>query len=133
MHEAEVNRIDKQTDASSTAGTSTSAVTKGSVPWLFSVALEHGALTQSVDGNVITFKGNVANTIKAINAKDYLKAFTPGEDNLFIRNITRTSFGISFNSSGGNASPNFSTNTFSSANVHIDLFNHRDPRDKKWT
>src|SRR5262249_26108344 len=133
MHEAETSRIDKQTEASSSAGLSTSAVTKGSVPWLFDVALEHGALTQSVDGDVITFKANVANAIKAISAKDYFKAFTLGEKSLFVRNASRASFGISFNSSSGNASPTFNTNTFSSANAHLDLYNHRDPRDRKWT
>ena len=81
MHDAETSRIDKQTEASSGSGLSTSAVTKGAVPWLFAFAVEHGALTQSVDGNVITFKGNVANAIKAINAKDYVKSFKLGESN----------------------------------------------------
>jgi hypothetical protein len=133
MHEAETSRIDKQTETSSGSGLSTSAVTKGSVPWLFAFAVEHGALTQSVDGNVITFKGNVANAIKAINAKDYVKSFKLGEDNLFVRNVSRATFGISFNSSSGNASPTFNTNTFASANAHVDLYNHRDPRDSKWT
>jgi hypothetical protein len=133
MHDAEISRTDKQTEASSSSGLSTSAVTKGSVPWLFAFAVEHGALTQSVDGNVITFKGNVANVIKAINAKDYVKSFKLGEDNLFVRNVSRATFGVSFNSSSGNASPTFNTNTFASANAHIDLYNHRDPRDSKWT
>jgi hypothetical protein len=133
MHEAETSRIDKQTEASSGSGLSTSAVTKGSVPWLFAFAVEHGALTQSVDGNVITFKGNVANAIKAINAKDYVKSFKLGESNLFVRNVSRATFGVSFNSSSGNASPAFNTNTFASANAHVDLYNHRDPRDSKWT
>ena len=133
MHEAEISRTDKQTDASSGSGLSTSAVTKGSVPWLFAFAVEHGALTQSVDGNVITFKGNVANAIKAINAKDYVKSFKLGESNLFVRNVSRATFGVSFNSSSGNASPTFNTNTFASANAHVDLYNHRDPRDSKWT
>jgi hypothetical protein len=133
MHDAEASRIDKQTETSSTSGLSTSAVTKGSVPWLFAVAVEHGALTQSVDGNVITFKGNVANAIKAISAQDYVKSFKMGEKNLFIRNVSRASFGISFNSSSGNASPTFNTNTLASANAHIDLHNHRDPRDAKWS
>jgi hypothetical protein len=133
MHDAETSRIDKQTEASSGSGLSTSAVTKGAVPWLFAFAVEHGALTQSVDGNVITFKGNVANAIKAINAKDYVKSFKLGESNLFVRNVSRATFGVSFNSSSGNASPTFNTNTFASANAHIDLYNHRDPRDSKWT
>lgn len=133
MHEAETSRIDKQTEASSGSGLSTSAVTKGAVPWLFAFAVEHGALTQSVDGNVITFKGNVANVIKAINAKDYVKSFKLGENNLFVRNVSRATFGVSFNSSSGNASPTFNTNTFASANAHVDLYNHRDPRDSKWT
>jgi hypothetical protein len=133
MHEAETSRIDKQTEASSASGLSTSAATKGAVPWLFSFAVEHGALTQSVDGNVITFKGNVANVIKAIKEKDYVKSFKLGENNLFVRNVSRATFGVSFNSSSGNASPTFDTNTFASANAHIDLYNHRDPRDSKWT
>jgi hypothetical protein len=92
MHEVEISRTDKQTEASSGSGLSTSAVTKGSVPWLFAFAVEHGALTQSVDGTVITFKGNVANAIKAINAKDYVTRFKLGESNLFVRNVSRATF-----------------------------------------
>ena len=63
MHSAEVARIDKQTSAPAASAGSTSAVSKGSVPWLFSLAAEHGALTQSVSGNLITMQGSPANVI----------------------------------------------------------------------
>ncbi|HWH57180.1 MAG TPA: hypothetical protein VN682_06090 [Terriglobales bacterium] len=70
----EQQRIDKQTATSAGSGASTSAVSKASVPWLFGFAAEHGAVTQSVDNNVTTFRGNIANLAKAINAKDYIES-----------------------------------------------------------
>ncbi len=132
MHQAEANRIDKQTESSASAAGSTSTTSKGSVPWLFAFALEHGALTQSVDGNLITMKGNVANMIKAMSAKDYLESYDLGQDNLFVRAVSAASFSLSFNANQGNASPFFNPNTISNASAHIDLYNRRDPRDRKW-
>ena len=132
MHGAESTRIDKQTESPSASPGATSSVSKGSVPWLFALAVEHGALTQSVDGNVITLRGNVANFIKALKVKDYIDSYNIGQDNMFVRNVSKVSFAFSFNSNSGNASPNVKTNTFSSASAHIDLYNHRDPRDSKW-
>jgi hypothetical protein len=132
MHGAEENRLDKQTESAATVGGGTSAVNKGSVPWLFAFALEHGALTQSVDGNLVTMRGNIANIIKALSARDYLTSYELGQDNLFVRAVSAASFAVSFNTSSGNASPTFSSNSISNASAHLDIYNRRDPRDRKW-
>src|SRR5437588_4749515 len=66
----EEERIDKQTAAPNATSSSSSTTSKGGVPWLLGFALEHGGLTQSTSGNVATFRGNVANTVKALTKKN---------------------------------------------------------------
>lgn len=128
------SRTDQQTTApAATAGT-TSPVSKGSVPWLLSVAEEYGGLTQSVSGSVTTVTGNIANIVKAMSAKEYARSFTLGADNLFIRNVSKASFSIGLNTgtTGSSTSTSLQPNTLSSVSAHIDLINHRDPRDDRW-
>jgi len=132
----EANRLDKETGNGAQSNGSTSAVDKASVPWLFGFAVEHGALTQSVSGNVITFRGNVANAIKAFVAKDYLKSYQMGSDDPFMKYVfSKISFGVSFNASQStSASDSTSANAsnpsqFAGFSVHYDIRNHRDPRD----
>src|SRR2546429_3444883 len=109
MYEAEQQRIDKQTASASGGGATTSAVSKPSVPWLFGFAVEHGALTQSVENNIISFRGNVANILKALNTKDYVESFRRYQDNAVVNQISRASFSLSFTanqsrSANGNSS-----------------------------
>jgi hypothetical protein len=132
----EANRLDKETGNGAQSNGSTSAVNKASVPWLFGFAVEHGALTQSVSGNVITFRGNVANAIKAFVAKDYLKSYQLGSDDPFMKYVFgKISFGVSLNapqSTSTSASTSTTANNPSQLagfSVHYDIRNHRDPRD----
>ncbi len=132
MTSAEQQRLDKQTSTTASSGASTSAVSKGSVPWLFGFAVEHGALTQTVDNNVITFQGNVANLIKAVNAKDYLESYRRYQDDTAVNLVSRASFSVSFVSNQGGATSTTGQGTLAGYSAHIDLYNHRDPRDKKY-
>src|SRR5262249_22499141 len=98
----------------------------------FGFAVEHGALTQSVDNNVLTFRGNIANLMKAINAKDYAESYRRYQDSTAMNLISKVSFSVSF-VAGQNGSQNSnSQSTLSGYSFHIDLFNHRDPRDKRY-
>jgi hypothetical protein len=132
MAKEEQQRIDKQADAAAGSGPTTSAVSKGSVPWLFGFAVEHGALTQSVNNNIITLRGNVANLIKAINAKDYVESYRKFQDNNAVNLVSRASFSVSFVANQNGSSATNTQNTLAGYSAHIDLYNHRDPRDKKY-
>ena len=129
------SRTDQQTTASAGTSGTTSAASKGSVPWLLSLAEEYGGLTQSVAGSVTTVQGNIANIIKAINAKEYEKSFAVAANNPFVRSVSKASFsvGLKTGTDASAASSSAQPSTFSSATVHIDLFNHRDPRDNHWS
>jgi|GEM_PF-5498721 len=140
----EQQHLDKQVGGTSSSGSGTSAVSTGSVPWLFGFAVEHGALTQSVDNNTITFRGNVANVIKALKVKDYIQSYRTGQDNMFVRNVSKLSFSASFNASqagtgtsqasgtGSTTNTTGQKNTLAGYSFHFDIYNRRDPRDKKW-
>jgi hypothetical protein len=132
MVQADLNRIDKQVGQTAAAGNSSSTVSTGSVPWLIGVALEHGAVTQSVENNLITFRGNIANVIKAAKLKDYIQSYRAGEDNMFVRNISKASFSISYNTAQGASANNLQTGSLAGYSFHIDLYNHRDPRDMRY-
>lgn len=129
FHAYEEQRIDKQVGESGSAGGTDSAVSKGSVPWLFGFALEHGAVTQSVENNNIVFRGNVANVASAIKNKDYIQSYLKlHSENALIRNAAAVSFSVSFRTSQSAAA----TNTLAGYSFHYDIYNLRDPRDKRW-
>src|SRR5208337_4819661 len=130
LQAAEQQRLDKQTSSSSGSGNTTSATNKPSVPWLLGFAVEHGALTQSVENNLITVRGNVANIAKALDAKDYVESYRRYQDNNLLYLISLASFSLSYTSSNSQASS--SQGTFAGYSVHLDLYNHRDPRDKRY-
>lgn len=133
---AEEKRQDKQPGASGTSSGSTSLVNKGSSPWLLGFALEHGGLSQSTDGNTITFHGNVANSLKALMKTNYLSSYELGENDALVQYLSNLSFGVSFNTTSGQgaASTGFSpsTSTLAGFSAKYDIINHRDPRDKRW-
>ena len=139
----EQQRLDKQVGGTSSSGSGTSATSTGSVPWIFGFAVEHGALTQSVENNTLVFRGNIANAIKAIKVKDYIESYRLGQDNIFVRNLSKLSYSISFNTGqsgtgvgqggAGSQSSGSATNTLAGYSFHFDIYNRRDPRDRKWT
>jgi hypothetical protein len=127
---AEQQRLDKQTSSSSGSGNSTSSTSKASVPWLLGFAVEHGALTQSVDNNLITVRGNVANIFKTLDAKDYVDSYRRFQDNYALNLISRAAFSLSYAS--GTSQATTSQGTLAGYSVHVDLYNHRDPRDRRY-
>src|SRR5271165_1932430 len=101
FHAFQDQRIDMEvTDSASASQGSTSVSNKGSVPWLLGLAVEHGAVTQSVDGNQIVLRGNIANAVSAIKYQDYVKSFQAIEEqNDLVRAVANTSFSIRYNTS----------------------------------
>ncbi|MBZ5524296.1 MAG: hypothetical protein LAP21_18830 [Acidobacteriia bacterium] len=133
---AETKRMDKQPGAGNTAAGTTSLVNKGSAPSLIGFALEHGGLTQDVNGNTITFRGNLINSIRALQAGSYMGAFDMGNNDPLVTYLAKLSFGVSFDTSANQGSSTqgfaFDRNTFSGVSAKYELYNHRDPRDQKW-
>jgi hypothetical protein len=136
MGVAEQKRQDKQPGSSNSASGSTSLVNKGSSPWLWGFALEHGGLTQSTDGNTITFRGNVANSIRALLKSSYLGSYQLGEKDPLVQYLAKLSFGVSFDTTAnqGSTTSGFAPNSsnLSGFSAKYEFLNHRDPRDKRW-
>ncbi len=136
LGKAEEKRLDKQPGASNTAAGSTSLVNTGSAPWLMGLALEHGGLTQSTDGTTVTLRGNIVNSIRTLVDSTYLGSYKIGQDDPLVQYLSKMSLGVSFDtsSSPASSSQSFSSglNSFSGALVHYEIYNHRDPRDRKW-
>ena len=66
IRQFESSRTDKQSGAGAGSGGSTSAVSQGPSAKVLSMAAEYGALTQSVNGQVITIRGNAAGLPSAL-------------------------------------------------------------------
>jgi hypothetical protein len=134
--EAEQTRLDKQPGATSNASGTTSLVDKGSSPSLLGFALEHGATTQSTDGNTVTYRGNVTNTLRALIKSSYLASYQLGENDPLVKGLAKVSFGVSFDTSSNETavSQGFapSSGNLSGFSVKTDLINHRDPREARY-
>ena len=113
LRELESLRTDKQPGASASSEGGTNLVARGSVAKVFSVAAEHGALTQSVNGQVVTFRGNLAGLPSVLIKKDvfpYCDPRVPDRerrrhwsgfcfDSSLLGQLRKVSFGVSFDAS----------------------------------
>jgi hypothetical protein len=139
LSEAEQQRIDKQVGSVANTSGTTSLVSKGSVPALFGLAVENGAMTQDASGTTITFRANPAGFIKALVKQNYLTSGPTNiltnrpESNFWYGAINKASVAISFDTSKGQSAGTFTAgrSQLTSYSTHIDIINHRDPRDKK--
>ncbi len=143
-------RMDKQVGGTSTNTGTTSLVSKGSVPAALGFAVESGALTRSVSGTTVTFRGNLVGLGDLLVGRDFMKGYD-GKDPA--RKVLRGfSFGVSFDVSRGNPAVSTTGGTppasnpgnifsgsgqqFAGYSLRYDLYNHRDPRhpdyQKKW-
>ncbi len=140
--EAEESRTDKQVGAGPQANGSTSLVVKGSAPRFFGLAVESGALTQAIDGNTITFRGNPIGILQALANKGYLQSSKDSDNNGFLRVLKPFSFSLSYDTSRNNQTDTGSgtmANVFtgdrqqlSQVTARYEFINHRDPRGKQY-
>lgn len=126
----EENRIDKQLGSSAASSGSTSLVSKGSVPSLIGLAVESGALYQSVSGNVVTFRLNPAGLVRALAKNAYLAAGPALNVPAMERVINRLSASASFDFQQGSSPGTFTAerSQLREAAFRVDLLNKRDPR-----
>jgi hypothetical protein len=146
----EASRTDKQSGASANANASTSVVSQGPVAKALSVAVEYGALTQSVSGQVVTLRGNAAGIPSAL-VQHNLFPYCVGDERTnqycvrdsLLSILRHASFAVSFDATRNGAVTATASSpattaagqpvTFtadrrqiSMASVHIELWNQRD-------
>lgn len=137
------SRVDKQIGSTATGSGATDLVSLPSTPELFGLAMNLGALTQSVSGSVATFRGNADGIIRAIGGAPISCNGCTGTHGL--KNLA---FAVSFDLSRQSAqqattsgSANSATITvpgtillpkntkqFSSFNARYDIYNPKDTR-----
>jgi hypothetical protein len=139
LSEAEKNRIDKQIGSGANTSGTTSLVNRGSVPALLGLAVETGAVTQETSGTTITFRANPSGLIKALAKQNYLESgpidilANRQESDFWYNVLNKVSVAVSFDTSKGPKAGVFTAerSQLTSYSGHIDIINHRDPRDKK--
>jgi hypothetical protein len=98
LADVEESRVDEQLGSTSSTSGSTNLVSKGGIPAIFALAVENGALTQSVSGTTFTFRGTPAGIVDALRNKGFADLL-PAERTPWTR---RVSFSASFDASRGN-------------------------------
>ncbi len=130
MSLVEEGRIDKQVGTSSSSSGSTTLVSRGSVPALIGVAVESGALYQSVSGNIVTFRLNPAGLARALANGSYLLSGPPLNPTLLEEAVGKLSGSASFDLQQGSSKGTFTgeQSQLKEASVRIEVINKRDPR-----
>jgi hypothetical protein len=68
-------RVDKQVGATPDTKGTTSLAMKGAVPKILGVAVQHGAITQAVNGDTVTFRATPSGLIKALKGEELKSIF----------------------------------------------------------
>jgi len=127
-------RVDKQVGSASSSTGSTSLTSKGSVPAILGFAVENGALETSTSGTSITFTGRPVQIIQALQDIGWTDSYKVIEKNLGLGFLNRFALGVTFDTSrtGQNSTFTGNANQLSDFKFHVDIINHRDPRDKRY-
>lgn len=133
---AEEARIDKQVGAGPGASGSTSLVVKGGAPAVLGFAVENGALTQSISGTNVTFRGNPLGIYNALAGNGFIQSVVQDETDPLTRALKKTSFAFSFNTDRGRE-PSVLTadrQQLSSFSVRHEFINNRNAArfNKQW-
>lgn len=97
--EAEEARVDEQLGSTPSSGGTTSMVSKGGIPSVLALAVENGALAQSVSGTTVTFRGTPVGLVSAFQGKGFTELLP--EDDIPSMLLSRVSFSVSFDTSRG--------------------------------
>ncbi len=126
----EENRLDKQVGGSAGNTGATSLVSNGSVPRLFGLAVENGALYQSVSGSVVTFRLNPSGLILAMAKNTFAASGPPTQATALEKALDRISASASFDLQRGSTPGTFTgeRSQLREVSAHFDIWNKRDPR-----
>ncbi|HWP56179.1 MAG TPA: hypothetical protein VN476_18745 [Pyrinomonadaceae bacterium] len=132
--EATEARTDQQVGAGPGSQGTTSLVVKGGVPYLFGLAVENGAATQSQSDTTITYRVNPAGAINLLGKKGFITGFQQDQSDPFMKFLGKTSLGFTFDTSRGNQPGVFTGDKqqLSAFSARVEFVNDRDPRLKKY-
>ena len=135
--EAEEARTDKQVGGGPSSNGSTSLVVKGSAPTVLGLAVENGALSQSVSGTTVTFRGNPLGIIQALSNKGFIQSYDDSEKYAITRILKKSSFSFSFDTSRGATDNNSNVlradkQQLSEVTFKYEFYNKRDPRNRAY-
>jgi hypothetical protein len=137
-------QTDKQIGAASDTKASTSLAMKGAAPKILGFAVENGALTQNVQGTVVTFRGSPIGVLKTLEKKgllDMFQDFNRGNKNERVVSsaklqsfLSGVSFAVSFDTSRGDIPGTLVANhqQVSSWSARAQIINGRDPKNKEY-
>jgi hypothetical protein len=132
--EAQEARTDQQVGAGSSSSGTTSLTVKGGVPYLFGLAVENGAATQSQSDTTITYRVNPGGLITLLSKKGFITGFQQSENDPALKFLRKTSLGFTFDTSRG-AQPGVFTGDkqqLSAFSARVEFVNDRDPRLPKY-
>jgi hypothetical protein len=131
--QAQELRTDQQMGAGPTSDSSTSLVSKGGIPYLFGFAVENGAAEQTQDDTSVTFRFNPGGVINMFADKGFITGFQ-GTSDPFMKFLSKTSIGLTFDTSRGDTPGTFTGNRQQLSQVHaqVEFLNERDPRHKRY-
>lgn len=149
LQSVENGRVDEQAGASATAGGTASAAEKAGISGLVTAALESGALTQTLDQNLLTIRGNAEGLFRFLSGQDVIPMCFDAKDTSCdpspLNKLELTaSFDVSNsntqavtgqNASGGATLAALLTSEkrqFSSASARFAIIDSRDLRSKKY-
>jgi hypothetical protein len=134
VSEAQEIRTDQQMGAGPSSSGTTSLVSKGGIPYLFGLAVENGAATQSQSDTTITFRVNPAGVLDIFGNKGFITGFRNDQNDPFLKFLGKTSLGFSFDTSRGNQPGVFTGDKqqLSAFSARVQFVNERDPRQKKY-
>ena len=149
LRSAENGRVDEQAGASATAAGTASAAEKAGITGLVTAALENGALTQTLDQNLLTVRGNAEGLFRFLSGQDVipicLDAASTNCDPSPLSNLELTaSFDVSQSNTQAVTGQNPADGTslaalltsnkrqFSSASARFAILNSRDLRSKNY-
>ncbi|MGH7553396.1 MAG: hypothetical protein ACREMQ_10280, partial [Longimicrobiales bacterium] len=126
----EEGRIDKQIGTSAATNGSTTLVSKGSVPYLFGLAVESGALYQSVSSDIVTFRLNPSGLARALARGSYLVSGPPVNASALETGLSKVAASASFDLKQGASKGTFTgeRSQLKEVSLHVDARNKRDPR-----
>lgn len=136
---AQDNRVDQQIGAGPASNSSTSLVSKGGIPYLFSFAVENGAAEQFQNDTAVTFRFNPAGVLNMFANKGFITGFQESETDSVksdpvMKFLRKTSIGLTFDTSRGDTPGIFTGNRqqLSQVQARFEFVNERDPRHKKY-
>jgi hypothetical protein len=133
-------RFDKQMGAVANSSGATSLVSRGAVPAILGLAVENGALTQSISGTVVTFRGNPVGLLQLATSKGWTEGYY--DDAPLVNTLRKFSFAIGVDQNVQRPNPKVGSSIadlakearrsgqqIGTVSVRFDLKNRRDSRD----